>query len=217
MVHAWGDTAHKIICEIVSKELNYQARAEVKRLNRLDPDFSTFSDSCTWPGHPRKWSREYFINLPRSATQLENDPCPLVDKCVVTAVEVDLQIITDAAVSDAGKLRALKFLGQRVGDVHQPLHMSFKDDRGGNLIKGTGPCERNLHAVWDDCIVESKLGTHIRSIATNMRGAVTPADRSQWNSLDPKTWVNESFKITTSEAVSYCVKKMVPAGTHQIT
>ena len=24
MVHAWGDTAHKIICEIVSKELNYQ-------------------------------------------------------------------------------------------------------------------------------------------------------------------------------------------------
>jgi len=48
MVHAWGDTAHKIICEIASKELNYQARAEVKRLNRLDPDFSTFSDSCTW-------------------------------------------------------------------------------------------------------------------------------------------------------------------------
>jgi len=38
-VHAWGDTAHRIICEIAFKELNSQARAEVKRLIRLDPVF----------------------------------------------------------------------------------------------------------------------------------------------------------------------------------
>ncbi len=30
--HAWGDTAHRIICEIAFKELNSQAGAEVKRL-----------------------------------------------------------------------------------------------------------------------------------------------------------------------------------------
>jgi len=74
------------------------------------------------------------------------------------------QIIIDTAVSDTSKLRALKFFGHWVGDVHQPLYVSFKDDRGGNLIKGTGPCEHNLHAVWDDCIVETKLGTDIRSM-----------------------------------------------------
>jgi len=33
-VHAWGDTAHKIICEIAFKELNSQARSEVKRLTQ---------------------------------------------------------------------------------------------------------------------------------------------------------------------------------------
>jgi len=38
-VHAWGDTAHRIICEIAFKELNSQARDEVKRLIRLDPVF----------------------------------------------------------------------------------------------------------------------------------------------------------------------------------
>ena len=81
-VLAWGDTAHRIICEIAFKELNSQARAEVKRLIRLDPVFFTFSGSCIWPDHPRKRSREHFVNLPRSATQLENDSCPLVDKCV---------------------------------------------------------------------------------------------------------------------------------------
>jgi hypothetical protein len=206
-VLAWGETAHRIICEIAFKELNSQARAEVKRLIRLDPVFFTFSGSCIWPDHPRKRSREHFVNLPRSATQLENDSCPLVDKCVVMAIEVDLQIVADAGATDASKLDALKFLGHWVGDIHQPLHVSFRDDRGGNSIKVSGPCSRNLHAVWDSCIIETKLGTDIRNIATDLRGAVTPADRVQWNSTGPKTWANESFRITISKATGYCVKK----------
>ncbi len=206
-VLAWGDTAHRIICEIAFKELDSQARAEVKRLIRLDPVFFTFSGSCIWPDHPRKRSREHFVNLPRSASQIEDDPCPLADKCVVTAIESDLQVIANAGDSDSSKLDALKFLGHWVGDVHQPLHVSFKDDRGGNRIKEARPCKRNLHAVWDGCIIETKLGTDIRSIATELRGAVTPADRTQWNSTGPKTWANESFKITTSATVGYCIKK----------
>jgi len=110
-VLAWGDTAHRIICEIAFNELNSQAKSEVKRLIRLDPVFFTFSGLCIWPDHPRKRSREHFVNLPRSATQLEIDPCPLAEKCLVTAIEVDLQIAADASATDAIKLKALKFLG----------------------------------------------------------------------------------------------------------
>ena len=58
--NGWGDTAHRIICEIDFKELNFQARAAVEPLIRLDPEFSTFSNSCIWPDHPRKRSREHF-------------------------------------------------------------------------------------------------------------------------------------------------------------
>jgi len=206
-VLAWGDTAHRIICEIAFKELNSQARTEVKRLIRLDPVFFTFSGSCTWADHPRKRSREHFVNLPRSATQIGNDPCPLANECVVTAIEIDLQILANAGATDTKKLAALKFLGHWVGDVHQPLHVSFRDDRGGNRIKEAGPCSPNLHAVWDGCIIETKLGTDIRSIATDLRGSVTPAHRTQWNSTGPKSWANESFLITTSEAIGYCVNK----------
>lgn len=206
-VYAWRDTAHRIICEIAFRELNSIARSEVKRLIRLDPDFSTFSDACTWPDHPRKRTREHFVKLPRSATQIENDPCPLADECVVTAIDDDLKIVADAGASDAKKLDALKFLGHWVGDIHQPLHVSFQDDRGGNRIGEAGPCEGNLHIVWDKCLVEIKLGTDIRSIATDLSGGVTPANRNRWNSTGPKTWANESFELTTSDAVEYCIKK----------
>ena len=36
-----------------------------------------------------------------------------------------------------------------VGDIHQPLHVSFEDDRGGNNIQVNGQCSGNLHATWD--------------------------------------------------------------------
>ncbi len=146
-VSAWGDAGHQIICEIAFQELNSQAREAVQRLIRQDPDFALFSKACTWPDHPRKRASEHFVNLPRSATRLGDQPCPMDAPCVVTAIEADVAALTQAGATDAEKLAALKFLGHWVGDVHQPLHVSFKDDKGGNDIHEEGPCADNLHAV----------------------------------------------------------------------
>jgi hypothetical protein len=46
---AWGDLGHNIICEIAVQELNATTRREVRRLIRLDPEFSRFADSRTGP------------------------------------------------------------------------------------------------------------------------------------------------------------------------
>jgi len=126
--------------------------------------------------------------------------------CVVTAIETDIAALSRAGATNLEKLTALKFLGHWVGDVHQPLHVSFQDDKGGNDILEEGPCAENLHAVWDTCIIQRKLGTNIRRIATDLRGAVTAAQRTQWTSTGAKDWANESFAITTAEDVEYCVK-----------
>ena len=49
-----------------------------------------------------------------------------------TARAIDNLELYSLDVSD--QLRLLKSLGHWVGDVHQPLHVSFDDDRGGNLV-----------------------------------------------------------------------------------
>jgi S1/P1 Nuclease len=36
------------------------------------------------------------------------------------------------------RLEALEYLGHWVGDVDQPLHVSFQDDRGGNDLGVSG-------------------------------------------------------------------------------
>jgi hypothetical protein len=186
--------------------LNPRAQAEVRRLIQQDADFSTFSKACIWPDHPRKRPSEHFVNLPRSAVRIGDTPCPLDTPCLVTAIDADFAVVSRAGVTDAEKLAALKFLGHWVGDVHQPLHVSFKDDRGGNEIDEEGPCANNLHAVWDTCIIRRKLGTNLQRIAADLRASVTAAERTQWNSTAAKEWANESFAITTAEDVEYCVK-----------
>jgi hypothetical protein len=125
---------------------------------------------------------------------------------VVTAIDAALAILSQANAPVPDRLAALKFLGHWVGDVHQPLHVSFKDVRGGNAINEQGPCGDDLHAVWDTCILEHKLGRDIRHVASELRSPVTDAQRAAWTSTGAKEWANESFMITTAETVRYCVK-----------
>jgi S1/P1 Nuclease len=74
------------------------------------------------------------VNLLRDPDGIGDDPCPLADECVATAIASDLSVLRSDA-DDNAKLAALESLGHWVGDVHQPLHVSFEDDRGGNSIK----------------------------------------------------------------------------------
>ena len=86
----------------------------------------------------------------------------------------------------------MKFLCHWVGDLHQPLHVSFEDDRGGNGIATTGGlCNRNLHGVWDTCIIEQGLGTDVAAIAGQLRAGITDQQRSEWSASTPTDWANK--------------------------
>lgn len=203
---AWGDLAHEVICEIASEELSEGARAQVQALIARDEEFEGFARSCIWPDHPRRRASEHFVNLPRDAAAITADPCPLADTCLVTAIPSEVAVLRSGA-AEAKKLEALKFLGHWVGDLHQPLHVSFADDRGGNSIDESGPCRGSLHGVWDTCIVARKLGTDPGAIARALRAEITDADRTAWRGSGPVDWANESFRIATSAEVGYCVPK----------
>ena len=163
---AWGELGHQIICQIAYLELKPEIKARVDALIAIDPKFQTFADACTWPDKfPRIRSIEHFLNVPR--TDQTVDPahlCPVADRCVASAIlndTRDLAFSTD--VND--QLRLLKSLGHWVGDIHQPFHVAFEDDKGGNAIQVTGLCARNLHAVWDSCIIEKKIGLDYPALA----------------------------------------------------
>ena len=57
---------------------------------------------------------------------------------------------------DEKRLLALKYVVHLVGDVHQPLHAEYLDDKGGNtyqlqaFMRGS-----NLHALWDTGLIRN--------------------------------------------------------------
>ena len=128
---AWGDLGHKVICEIAFRLVQPNTQTAINRLMQLDSEFKTFSDSCIYPDHPRIRPSEHFLNLPRDSKGLTSDECPLANACVLTAILYDFKILQAKENTDASKLVALKSLGHWVGDIHQPLHVSFLDDKGG--------------------------------------------------------------------------------------
>ena len=149
---------------------------KIGQLMAGDPQYKTFADACNYPDQPRKRAEEHFINLPRDAAGLTSDQCPLAAKCVLSAIHEDFGRLMDAK-NDADMLDALKFLGHWVGDIHQPLHVSFLDDLGGNKITVSG-CERSrsLHAVWDSCLVTFAIGPDLDDAVDHLLKQVTTAD-----------------------------------------
>jgi hypothetical protein len=201
---AWGDLGHKVICEIAFRLVQPDTQAAINRLMQLDSEFKTFSDSCIYPDHPRIRAAEHFLNLPRDSKGLTSDECPLADACVLTAILYDFKILQAKEQTDASKLVALKSLGHWVGDIHQPLHVSFLDDKGGNTIRTSGQCPGNLHAVWDNCLVQYAIGPDASEAVTDLLAVITPEMKAEWNASVPRDWANESFAIAEMARTMYC-------------
>src|SRR5260370_36089555 len=87
---------------------------------------------------------------------------------VVIAIKKDFEVLSSSNASQAKKLGSLKFLGHWVGDIHQPLHVSFEDDRGGNNVLVTGECGSNLQSAWDTCLVLKAVGEDVGEAATEL-------------------------------------------------
>src|SRR6185295_14594814 len=170
------------------------------------PTFNTFSKACTAPDNPHTRPSEHFINLARDATRLTSpDSCPKAAKCLLTAIKNDRAIVASKA-RPKDRLIALRFVGHWVGDIHQPLHVSFEDDRGGNNIHVDGECSGNLHATWDNCLVRNAVGADVGDAATDLVDAISDEMKTKWSAADPRDWANESFAIAEAVKTGYCVK-----------
>lgn len=68
-----------------------------------------------------------------------------------------LDSLTSLLKKDKNNAEALKFIVHLTGDMHQPMHMGRKDDKGGNAVEYNWFGKKtNLHAVWDGSLIEYK-------------------------------------------------------------
>ncbi len=220
---AWGDSGHRTVCEIALRNLTPVARSEVARLLRAHPAIlsanllnAEYGWACTYPDHPAaggpgRRSPEHFANYARSTLSITGPGCGVVTICVISAISADFGILRSASATDLQRAAALVYLGHWFGDIHQPLHSSFEDDRGGNEVNSTGLCTNSLHSTWDTCILQSRALAggrsieEVRALAATWGGQVTDVQRAAWLSSVPWQWSAESYAVTLTPQVGYCV------------
>jgi len=161
---AWSKQGHQIVGELAERQLSPGARAEVQALLAGEAG-PTLAGISTWADELRdngtalgeRSSRWHFVKFPRgqSCAYAPARDCPDGD-CVIAAINAQQKILAERSQSLAARKQALKFLVHFVGDVHQPLHAGFADDRGGNDYQLNYNNEgTNLHGLWDYRIVHS--------------------------------------------------------------
>ncbi len=230
---AWGDDGHRIVCEIAFQLLDQPHRNEVIRLTGAyhrpnnGTGFSFFTDGCTFPDEARRnaqknipgwqkfapFERWHFLNVDRSTALISESACN--KNCVL--VGIANHIVGLSAADTADRAEALFFLSHWVGDIHQPLHISYQDDLGGNDIKpinGGFYTSMHMHSVWDSGIIFKAVGTlGWRPFAQRLAGAITPAERETWIASAPLVWAQESYNIATRPSAEYC--RWQPVNTPQ--
>lgn len=221
---AWGDSGHRMVCEIALRNLTPAARKEVGRLLSshvtilgANPLNAEYPWACTYPDHPSdtgpgRRSPEHFVNYQRSTISITAPGCGVAQNCVVSAIASDLATLRSTTASDPDKAAAMVYLGHWFGDIHQPLHSSFADDLGGNEVQSAGLCTYSLHSTWDTCILQSRtFGANpsvdtIRLWAAIWSQQVVDSDRAAWLSSQPWEWTAESYALTLNPAFGYCIR-----------
>lgn len=192
---SWGFKGHRAVATIAQKHLGANTAYVVSAYLKGEQmeDVSTWADEnrnpATAPWHyinlPLGLSRDAFVKAVQES-----------DNNVYTAILKTEATLKDASASADAKNEALKYLIHLVGDAHQPMHVSRKEDKGGNSIQlrfnGQGT---NLHSLWDSKLID-KEGLSQEDIVKTYDTAKA-ADIKKWQSDGPIEWLWESYQITT--------------------
>jgi len=204
---AWSPDGHRVTGEIAWRLLDDAAKRDLLAI-LPEGRKGTLAEAAAWADtearkDPRyRWVEPlHYVNVPPGARSVRaGRDC----ECVVGAIEQAYDRLRDRERSKDERLEALRLLAHFVGDVHQPLHVSHPDGRGGNTIDVVfDGKETNLHRLWDGDLLKRRLrevgarrGPRWRPYAQSLADRTTAEQRRRWaKQTDPREWAEESLVL----------------------
>ncbi|KAE8673343.1 Endonuclease 4 [Hibiscus syriacus] len=161
--HGWSKEGHILTCRIAQGLLEPEAAAAVENLL---PDYANgdLSSLCVWPDQIRHWYK-YRWTSPLHFIDTPDDSCSYQ----YSRYCHDQHGVKDMCVAD-NMTEALLFLSHFMGDIHQPMHVGFTSDEGGNTIALRWFRHKsNLHHVWDREIILTALAHYYETNLDNLQ------------------------------------------------
>jgi hypothetical protein len=197
---SWGKVGHKTVATIAYNHLTPQAKEVVKRFlgDTSMADVASWADEVLKQPQYKKTAPQHYANVPLglSYEQFEKEITTQNKDNVYKAIERNKQVFTAVASTKEQRANALKFLIHFVGDLHQPMHISRAEDKGGNTIqlqyegKGT-----NMHSLWDSKLIGTE-GKSFEQMTIDYDKA-TAKQIKQWQQDPLIKWLWESYQISS--------------------
>jgi nuclease S1 len=216
---AWGGDGHRTVAAIAFKLLPPAKAAALDRLLQGSDIREDFVDAASYPDevirnqdHSGHFSPWHYVNWPDNAPDYSPSVC--TPDCIMQELPKQIDLLRTTSDLQA-KALALSWVIHLVGDLHQPLHIADRGDRGGNEFKvryrnratchgGTSekhPVKVELHSVWDTClVVEIESGATPSDFADALRGSLTTYRGHSAATGDVMQWAKESHDLAGTTA-----------------
>jgi hypothetical protein len=201
---AFGADGHRIIVGIAENHLSEKTALKIASIT------GDLAELSLWPDKIRgipAWNKSrywHYINVP------DHQPIAKAKRSsrgdVLRALNLAYEQLEQPQLSGPERLQALSFFIHFAADIHQPLHVGRKDDRGGNSIAIKWPKKTrltNLHWVWDSGLLSVKrlsVEDYIARLDTASEKQIQRWQRDSF--LD---WAEES-KMLRSQVYEFGIK-----------
>jgi len=197
---AWGSEGHTAIGMLAIEQLNPTTRLELE--NITGPlDEQALMEACNWPDQVREtekweWSApRHYINIPRGeSVYMESRDCQ-DQVCNTEAIKISAKELANRQAGKEQRWQAFAWLCHLVGDLHQPLHAGFGDDRGGNdFVVIFNDEETNLHTFWDHDLLSLQADS-AQSLFQLLRESPVIPVTANWSPALVNSWTNASHAL----------------------
>jgi hypothetical protein len=185
---AWGHKGHALVAEVAFKYLDAKTKQNVlKYLDGMSiEDAANWMDSMRSDNSYNYMKPYHYIDFERGSGVTELSGDNIIN--VLNMALKDLDNIKGLS-NDEVRIR-LFYLFHLIGDLHQPLHVGYKDDKGGNTVQiSFFGRNGNLHSMWDTDIIEYKN----LSLADELKmNTYQPSELAAIRLIDITSWAKGS-------------------------
>lgn len=198
--HGWGPQGHRTIGYIAE----FNLASETKKYILEEFNINNLADVANWADKIKQKRRHespwHYTNVKAGEWTYEEARDCSNGNCVTEKIKEFIAVL--ANIENSLKIRkdALKYLVHFVGDVHQPLHLGNRKDRGGGRIRLSYLGRKvNLHYLWDGGLINWREGS-LLEYAKRLNIKLVDSEKIEWLNSDINEWTNESRSLALKYA-----------------
>lgn len=191
----WGKTGHRATAEIAEHYLTKKAKKAINQI--LDGEsmalVANFGDDVKSDKSFDSIKVWHYVNIPAGKTYDDVKEDGKMD--IIKAINLCQSKLKIKELPKNEQQFYLKMLIHLIGDLHQPMHVAYPEDRGGNkvYVKWFGG-KSNLHRVWDSDLID-----HFQMSYTELAANKKSYSKDEINKIQEGTildWLDEVHHIT---------------------